>query len=371
MLDKGVRLQLMIGPTVPLPAPFKVVDALVDLEVSNNDDERDGFQLTFTTGKDTPLDYALMGNLFEPPARVVIQVIIGALPRVLIDGVITNHQFAPSNRPGQSTLIVTGEDISLQLDLKPKSDTFPNQSDSSIARTILERYRTYGIDPLITETSETPNQNDTITSQQGTDLEFLRELAARNSFVFYIEPTLIPKQSTAYFGPENRLGQVQPTLSLNMGPVTNIESLSFGFNALGPAQPEVFIVDPNTRTAIPVPVPSSSLTPLARQPTRPLRRTIPRNTANRQAAQAALEALAAATTSSTDTVRGTGELDTVRYGHALRSRALVGVSGVGQTYDGLYYVKQVTHRIRRGEYRQNFTLTREGRGTTTPLLRPS
>jgi hypothetical protein len=371
MIDPGIRLQLLIGPTVPRPAPFKVVDALVELEVTSNDDERDGFQLTFTIGKETPTDYALLTSIFEPPARVVIQVFVGFLPCVLIDGVITNHQFSPSNRPGDSTLVVTGEDISIQLDLKQKSKTFANQSDSSIARTILDRYATYGIRQEITNTSETPNQNELVPSQQGTDLAFLRELAARNGFVFYIEPDLIPSRSIAYFGPENRQRRQQQPLSLNMGPITNIESLAFSFNGLGPATPEVFYIDPKTRKAIPVSVPASSLTPLASQPARPLRSTIPRNLANREAAQAALAALATSNTSSTDATTATGELDTVRYGRVLRSRSLVGVRGVGKTYGGYYYVKQVTHRIRRGEYKQSFTLTREGRGTTTSLLMPS
>jgi hypothetical protein len=41
----------------------------------------------------------------------------------------------------------------------------------------------------------------------------------------------------------------------------------------------------------------------------------------------------------------------------------VDVRGVGKSYDGTYYVSQVTHRIKRGEYKQTFTLTREGRGS--------
>jgi hypothetical protein len=48
---------------------------------------------------------------------------------------------------------------------------------------------------------------------------------------------------------------------------------------------------------------------------------------------------------------------------------LVGVRGVGNTYDGNYYVKQVTHRIKRGEYKQSFTLIREGQGTTTQRVK--
>jgi hypothetical protein len=37
---------------------------------------------------------------------------------------------------------------------------------------------------------------------------------------------------------------------------------------------------------------------------------------------------------------------------------------VGFNYDGLYYVKSVTHKINMGDYKQSFTITREGLGST-------
>jgi hypothetical protein len=36
------------------------------------------------------------------------------------------------------------------------------------------------------------------------------------------------------------------------------------------------------------------------------------------------------------------------------------VRGAGDYYDGLYNVKSVTHTLKRGEYKQNFTLVRGG-----------
>jgi hypothetical protein len=70
----------------------------------------------------------------------------------------------------------------------------------------------------------------------------------------------------------------------------------------------------------------------------------------------------------TDAVSGNGTLDTLRYGNILRARQLVGVRGAGLAYDGLYYVKTVTHNIKRGEYKQGFTLTRDGLISQTPKV---
>ena len=47
-----------------------------------------------------------------------------------------------------------------------------------------------------------------------------------------------------------------------------------------------------------------------------------------------------------EAVTGNGELDVVRYGSVLKARQLVGVRGAGLAYDGLYYVKSVTHKIK-------------------------
>jgi hypothetical protein len=69
-----------------------------------------------------------------------------------------------------------------------------------------------------------------------------------------------------------------------------------------------------------------------------------------------------------DAVSGTGSLDALRYGRVLKARQLVGVRGAGEAFDGLYYVKGVTHKIKRGEYKQSFSLTRNGLISTTPRV---
>jgi len=63
-----------------------------------------------------------------------------------------------------------------------------------------------------------------------------------------------------------------------------------------------------------------------------------------------------------------GEVDGLRYGSALRPRGLVGLRGAGFSYDGIWYVNRVSHKIKRGEYKQNFTLTRNGLVSTVPTV---
>jgi hypothetical protein len=364
-------LQLLIGANVPRPAPYAVMESFVSLEVRNNDSERDTFQMTFSLGKDSLIDYGLLLNgYFDPPNRIVIAVLMGVLPEVLLDGVITSHQVIPSNRPGESTLVITGEDISLMLDLDERSDTHPNQPDSIIVTKLLAKYAKFGIVPVVTPTTDVPIQINRVPSQQGTDLSYIRRLAQRNGFVFCIEPTPAPGVSLAHWGLDNRLGLAQPALVMNMGPQTNVDTpINFNFNALGPVAPQVTVLEPITKTAITIPAPSGLHPPLALRPASSLRTSVSRESANLDTAQGLLRALSS-TSETSDAVIASGEVDAVRYGQAMRSRRLVGVAGVGASYNGNYYVRQVTHRIQRGQYTESFTLTREGRGALLPLVVP-
>ena len=362
MPDLGVRLQLLIGPTVATPAPYGVVDALQELEVRNSARERDGFDLTFSLGKEPQLDYGLLREgLLDPPNRVSIMLFFGVLPQVLINGIITRHQVIPSRRPGQSQLKVTGEDIGMELDLEERSATYRNQSDSVIVTQIVLKH---GLAPDVTSTDETPPEVERITTQQRTDLYFIKTLAERNGFVFYVEPTDAPNISKAYWGPEKREGMSQPALTHDMGPESNVDQIYTGFNVLDSATPQVTITEPNTRQSIQIPAPTDLIPSLSGRSVTPMRTTVSRDSANLNFFQGMLRAAMAARGAG-DSVTVSGELDSTRYGQALRARRLVDLRGVGSTYNGTYYVTEVTHRIKRGEYKQRFSLSREGLGASS------
>jgi hypothetical protein len=369
----GIRLQLLIGqPDVPLPAPYEVIDSLVSARVTNNDRERDGFQMVFNLGRDSLLEYGLLrSGVLDVPNRVIIMVIFGALPQVLIDGIITDHQVVPTNEPGRSQLHVTGEDISVKLSFDDQNDTHPHQKDSDIVK---KKLAAAGFVPDVTETNDTPSDKERIPTQQCNNLRYIRHLAKKNGFVFFVEPTNVPGVNTAYWGPEKRQGEPQPALSMNMGAQTNVDTpINFHFNALGPSEAEVSIVDPFTKLAIQIPALSAFLPSLTSSPAKPLRKTFSRDTANLSFAQALLR-LFTSSSETSDVIEATGEVDAVRYGRALRARRLVDVRGAGQSYNGTYYVRQVVHEIKRlptGEYKQSFTLTREGRGASGTSIVPS
>ena len=373
MLDGllGARLALLAGATVPLPVGPEVMQAFSQAEVVLDADGEDGFQLTFTLAKGPLLDYALLqSGPFDPFNRVIVAVVFGVVPEVLIDGVVTHHEVVPSSEPGQSTLRVKGKSVVQMMDLEEKSESYPNQPDWLVVTQILASYAQYGLVPAVTPTTDVPIEIERITRQAETDLAFVRRLAQRNGYVFYVEPTPVPGVNTAYWGPEVRLGLPQRALTVDMGDATNVTSLQFTADALAPVGTESVVVEPFLKLSIPIPsLPSLKVPPLASSPL-PARRTrILRETASQNPAEAMTSAIAA-TTRAPDPVTGTGELDAARYGGALRARGLVGVRGAGLSYDGFYYVRRVSHTVTPGTYRQSFRISREGTGTLTPFVVP-
>jgi hypothetical protein len=366
----GIRLILWMGTVVPLPAPPAVTQSLTDLTVTNDADGTDGFQFTLTLGKSLLLDYGVLtsGSL-DPMTRVVIGVLMGAKPEVLIDGVITHHQLAPSNEPGGSTLTVTGKDLTQAMDLEEKNDKFENQPDFVIVARLIGSYARYGLIPFTTPTTDLPIMLQRIPRQHETDLAFIRRMAERNGYVFYVEPITFGLNK-AYFGPETRAGVPQKALTMNMGASTNVTSLSFSNDTLAPVGTRGVFVEPFLKLPIPIPqLPSLRLPPLAARPAAAERTVQLRTTANENPARAAAAAVAAVSRSP-EPVRGQGELDAARYGSVLRARRPVGVRGVGLSYDGFYFVRSVTHTLRRGTYTQSFTLSREGTGALLPVVLP-
>ncbi len=375
----GIHLSLLIGPTVALPAPPTMMEALCSVEVSHSDDRQSGFQIMFSIGRSGPLDlvdYPLVANpLLKPFNRVVIIVTFHGIPRVLMDGVITHLQMSPSDKPGGSTFTITGEDVSVMMDREEKSMQHPAQDETLIALKLITSYAQYGLIPIVVPplVIDPPIPIERVPVQQATDLQYLKQMAARYAYVFYVKPGPAPMTNIGYWGPPERLGLPQPALTVNMGQATNVESFSVNNNALEPTLVTGQIQDRTTNRSVPVQTFASLRPPLSAMPAWLVNQTNLRRRQYRESGLNAMQALARAqgiTDASADSVVAEGELDAVRYGTPLQARGLVGVRGAGYLHDGIWYVKRVTHTIKKESYRQKFTLARDGLGSITPAVMP-
>ncbi len=377
---KNVQLSLMIGPIIPLAAPREVLDALAEVEVKVEDVGTSGFQLTFSIDKQSPLQilFLLTGGMPLLFMRVVLVATVNGVASVLIDGVITNNQISPGDKGSNSTLTITGKDLSALMNQSDWSG-FPFPACPAEARVaiLLAKYALFGVVPLIVPSVLlfVPLPIDQIPSQQGTDLEYIRYLAEQAGYVFYIDPGPLPGVSKAYWGPQIKVGPVQPALSADMDAYTNVESLHFNFDQEKNKIPLVYIYNEETGVSFPIPIPPitplnpplGAIPPLPTNLLPPDLKPFRDDLSKRPIPQAIMMGLAAAAQNA-EVVSCEGSLDVTRYGGVLKARQLVGVRGAGPAFDGLYYVKSVTHKIKRGEYKQNFTLTRNGLVSTVPTV---
>ena len=373
MFSGSIKLTLLMGPTLPVPVPQPVTDALDSVEVRHTAGQRSGFQLSFKFSADSILNTVLllMGNA-GPIIRVVLVATVNGTPYVLSDGVITHHQVVPGVGGQQSTLTITGEDLTAvmnQIDLT--GIPYPAMTPSVRVLTIIARYAVYGLIPLVIPEIfvDVPIPTDRIPTHRGTDLQYIEQLAEEVGYVFYIEPGPVPGTNKAYWGPEIKIGIPQPALNTNMDSHTNVEGLNFQFDAQQRELPVVFIQNELTKIPIPIPVPDINILnpPLGLVTGIPSRIRQLNNTSQLSPIRAAARGAAEASRTA-DTVRASGTLDVLRYGHILNARSLVGVRGAGFLYDGLYFVQSVTSQLRRGAFKQEFTLTRNGLISTVPVV---
>jgi len=371
---KGVNLQLYIGPAVPIPAPREVIEALEQVQVIvTGGDTQSGFELTFTLSKRSPLQtlFLLTGGNIIPILRVVIVAVMGGNTEVLMDGVMTHHEVRLGTG-GKSTLVVKGKDLSALMDFI-ELDGIPYPAMPPVVRVlaVLAKYAALGVIPLTIPSvvEDLPIPIERIPRQQGTDYAYVKQLAFEAGYVFYMDPGPVPGTSRAYWGPEIKVGPAQPALNTDMDAHTNVESLSFSFDKEAKEMPVVFIQ--NQATKIPIPIPIPDITPLnpplGAVPPLPPKIKFLDDTAKLSPLGAVMTGLAYASQHA-DAVTATGSLNVVRYGRVLKARQLVGVRGAGAAFDGLYYVKSVTHNIKRGDYKQNFTLVRNGLLSTVPQV---
>lgn len=370
----AVLMNLMIGPAVPIPVPRAVLDALTSVRVMTDAGEAmSGFELDFTIDARSPLQTLLLlsGGALPPLMRVIVTATVNGTAEVLIDGVMTHHRTGQSP-DGRVALTIMGKDLAAVMAyLPPIPIPYPAMPAEVRVLTILAKYAMFGVIPMVIPSVmiDVPLPTDVIPRQQGTDLEYVRALADEVGYVFYMKPGPVPGMSFAYWGPEIKVGAPQRALTLDLEYHRNVASLSFEYDAEAAELPIVWIQEPVSKAPIPIPIPDITPLnpPLALVPPIPKRFPSIDETAKYSPVRALLSGIAKAAKRA-DVVTGTGSLDVLRYGRLLHARELVGVRGAGTAFDGLYYVKSVTHEIQRGSYRQSFTLKRNGLVSSVPQV---
>jgi hypothetical protein len=353
------------------PAPRPVMEALTELSVSigAGGTSPSGFELKFATSKLSEITTQLLpSGYFDPPTRVVIAATLMGSMTVLMDGVITSQDVVPSDESGKSVLSIKGEDLTRMMDVIDFGAliAYPAMAAEARVALMVAKYAPlYGIIPLIIPSVliNVPLPNETIPQQSGTDLAYINTLAERVGYTFYLQPGPTPGMSMAYWGPKLEMGipflSTPPPMAIDWDGCSNVESLQFSFDGFKKTQFVVLIKVTDVPVPLPIPVPDVTplSPPLGQKDPIPLKVTPLVGLSGYNPIEATVIALSKAADSA-NVISGQGTLDVLRYGAILPARTVVQVQGAGITYDGEYFVSNVTHSIKPGSYKQNFTLQR-------------
>ena len=151
---KGIHLTLLVGPVVPVPVARSGARRA---HQRPGDRPQPGSAAASSSrsrsATHSPLAHDLPARRGQHARgiRVILVATVNGMPQVLIDGVITQQRGRARRRPGQSTLTVTGEDLTAVMDFMTTSPACPIPAMPTEARValILAKYAVYGIIPLV------------------------------------------------------------------------------------------------------------------------------------------------------------------------------------------------------------------------------
>lgn len=348
------------------PADPDLLSAITLIEVEDDAALASAFRITLPIGLTDEGDWTQVAEeKFKPLTSVSISVQYGSsVNEVLMSGYITAHHIHFDDSPGASTLEIIGMDATTLLNLEEKIVAWSDMADSDIATQI---FSSYSFTPQVDSTQPSYEENEVVIIQRGTDLAFLRRLARRNGFEFYVETDATTGITTGHFHKPLLSGQPQKDLALAFGEERNVRQLEVNYDALRPTTADARGVSIGDKSDQSASKSSSDLDTLGAEGLLDALDQQPKTLVARGSAfdDAELQTRAqAAVDASTWALAMSGEVDITGYQAVLRSRRTVLVKGAGTRYSGTYYVARVTHHLTPTTYTQKFELTRNALGLT-------
>lgn len=259
---------------------------------------------------------------------------------------------------GEATLVLECRDNSAKLSREVRFVRWGEEPVGTTDTEILTQIASdHGLRP---HPMSGPGQVGAILTQNANDITFLQRRARANGY------ELLFIGDEIYFGPQRVDLDPQPSIKVHAGKATNAYSFEPDNSGDGGRGVAIAARDDNGNPGQMQTI-TSNLPPMGDIPAsgggsdlRPLVDALDRASVP---SGAETEAYAQGLANENDlAIRATGELDGSLYGHVLTVGETVGVDGVGERHNGIYYVDTVTHTFNTDGYRQAFTLLRNAYG---------
>jgi phage protein D len=308
------------------------------------------------SGGDLPY---LTDSRFDPGAEIVVTSDRDGTTECLVKGPVHAQNIHMEHGAAGSWLEVKGSDTSITMDRESRSAIWKDLTDSDAVQSIVSKY---GYTPDIETTAAGHFENKHTLVQRESDLSFIRRLARRNGFIFWI--TCDPSgQETAHFKRPPLGGSPAAGLVINLDS-PSVETLDISWDIERPTQVNGVQLDLHTKSDLNLTVTATPQTLLG------------------QAGQGSITGdirsvhLSAPADDAGDlTSRGEGALiesdwflrarckTTMEHaGKPIRANSVIEISGAGSRFSGKYFVSGVKHIIDASAHKMEIELLRNAWG---------
>jgi uncharacterized protein len=332
------------------------------ITVEEDVDQGSSFDIRLTMCRNEDGTWPFLNDArFKPWNRVTIVAAFADSADVVIDGYISHINPSTNKETGNMAVAMRGLDASSVLGLEEKCKVWTAQTYEDIAKAILT---SYGFNVVLpTDTGAASGGQLPAVTQRSTDLRFLRELARRKGYEFYVVG------GEAHFHPPSLDGAPQKIIAVKFGDKTNCDELHLELDGTKPTEIQMDRYDPLEGTQQSGSLSASDLPSLGATQLSELRGAadVPQKKVILRREGAFSEAdmkeyLKGFLRRHGWWIKAEGTLNGISYGQVLRARKLVTIMGVGETYNGDYYVKNVTHKMGQRSYAITFTAYRNAMG---------
>jgi len=333
-------------PNMPMPSEIEVIEA-----INQTTQYRLRYGFNIEEGDLPLLSESLLG-----PESILSVVIPGEpIPKILVNGPVVRQAISVVQGGDGSVVDVFGMDSSVALDRENKAVVHSNVNDSTVVMTILAQYAMVpSVD--VTNTIHTDLKHSLV--QRESDLRFIRKLAKRNGFWFWLTEEA-PGVTVGNFKSPPVGGEPEVEFRINV-PNPNVDEVSIIWNTERPVSSQLTQLDLNSLNEINGNSERSTITGLANNhladvvsETRKIHLAVPSDDAGDLSS------------------RGNAALIdhgwfvkaklTARFsilGNVVRAHTLVNLVGVGERHSGKYLVSRVVHFINEEDHVMSIELIR-------------
>lgn len=305
---------------------------------------------------DMPL---LTDGRLDVGSELSILVTVEGRSECLVKGPVHGQRIHLEHGGAGSTLEVRGSDTTVGMDREARSAVWSDVTDSDAVTSILNNY---GYTPDVETTSASHQEDKHTLVQRATDLQFVRRLARRNGFLFWVTCDARGTE-TAHFKRPPLGGTAAAELVINLDS-PNVRGLDIEWDVERPTSVETLQLDLNTKEDIDGGAERSPLEALGGSSlaeitadTRSAHLTAPSDDAGDLRARG--EGMLIETGWF---VRATCETGLERVGRLVRVNSVVQVRGAGSRHSGRYFLAAVRHVIDNVAHRMELELIRNAWG---------